>query len=94
MAGERVAQWSEQDRRDLFEQTAARRGLTAVIVEKDYRVCWTLGLLFMESAHDVSSACRMPVMPGSMVHCDPSFSPTRNPRLASGWCASSRTRMI
>ena len=46
MADDSVALWSEQDRRDLFEQTAVQRGLTAVIVEKDYWVCWTLGLLF------------------------------------------------
>ncbi len=39
MADDRVAVWTEQDRRELFEQTAAQRGLTAVIVEKDYWVC-------------------------------------------------------
>lgn len=46
MADDRVAVWIEQDRRELFEQTAAQRGLTPVIVEKDYWVFWTLGLLF------------------------------------------------
>ena len=34
------------DRADLFATVAARRGLNAAIVEKDFWVCWTLRRLF------------------------------------------------
>ena len=43
---ERVATWKEQDRRDLFVETSARKGISSAIVEKDFWVCWTLGRLF------------------------------------------------
>jgi len=43
---ERVAQWMEGDRRDLFEETSTRKGMSPAIVEKDFWVCWTLRRLF------------------------------------------------
>lgn len=40
------ARLPEDDRRLYFEQTAARLGLSAQIIEKDFWVCWTLKRLF------------------------------------------------
>lgn len=43
----RVARLPIKDRSALFTETAARAGLTnAVIAEKDFWVCWTLGRLY------------------------------------------------
>lgn len=40
---DQVARWTSADRRDLFSETAARLGLgNALIMEKDFWVCWTL----------------------------------------------------
>ena len=36
----------DHERRLYFEQAAARRGLSAVVLEKDFWVCWLLGVLF------------------------------------------------
>lgn len=36
----------EDERRLYFEQAAVRRGLSPVILEKDFWVCWLLGILF------------------------------------------------
>jgi hypothetical protein len=44
---ESVARLSAAERRELFAETAARKGMTPVIVEKDFWVCWTLGRLFV-----------------------------------------------
>ncbi len=41
-----VANLSDQDRKELFQQTAARRGLHPAIAEKDFWVCWVLMKLF------------------------------------------------
>lgn len=41
-----VLRLSRQERVELFEQTAQHRGFDAVIVEKDFWVCWTLKELF------------------------------------------------
>lgn len=41
-----VLQLSQQQRLELFEQTAQQTGIEAVIVEKDFWVCWTLHELF------------------------------------------------
>jgi len=41
-----VAVLRAEDRRELFEQTAARLGFNAVNVEKDFWVCWLLKQLF------------------------------------------------
>ena len=35
-----------EERRLYFEQAAANRGLSAVVLEKDFWVCWLLGVLF------------------------------------------------
>lgn len=43
---ESVARLSSAERRELFSETAARKGMTPAIVEKDFWVCWTLGRLF------------------------------------------------
>lgn len=43
---ESVARLSSAQRRELFAETAARKGMTPAIVEKDFWVCWTLGRLF------------------------------------------------
>ena len=43
---ESVARLSRDERRELFAETAARKGMTPAIVEKDFWVCWTLGRLF------------------------------------------------
>ena len=43
---DKVAQLSDSDRADLFNETAARMGLNPVIIEKDFWVCWILKQLF------------------------------------------------
>lgn len=43
---ESVARLSSAERRELFAETAARRGMTPAIAEKDFWVCWTLCRLF------------------------------------------------
>ncbi len=35
-----------EERRLYFDQAALRKGLSPVILEKDFWVCWLLGLLF------------------------------------------------
>jgi len=46
---ETIAQAPAAERAELFNETAARRGLAPPIVEKDFWVCWTLGRLFAAS---------------------------------------------
>jgi len=42
-----VARMQPRDRRDLFTEAAARRGnISAVVIEKDFWVCWTLKHIF------------------------------------------------
>lgn len=36
----------DQDRRDAFQETATRRGVLPIIIEKDFWVCWTLKKLY------------------------------------------------
>jgi hypothetical protein len=43
---DKVAALSTAERRELFSETAARRGMTPAIVEKDFWVTWTLDKLF------------------------------------------------
>ena len=43
---ESVAHLSSAERRELFGETAVRKGMTPAVVEKDFWVCWTLGRLF------------------------------------------------
>jgi hypothetical protein len=42
----KVARMTSRDRADLFAETAARRGLSEAVVEKDFWVCWTLKQMF------------------------------------------------
>ena len=42
----KIAQLPETQRMELFRQTAAQRGMTEQIVEKDFWVCWVLKQLF------------------------------------------------
>lgn len=47
-----IAELSSTDRRDLFTETAARQGIgSAIVIEKDYWVCWTLSRLFSSTQH-------------------------------------------
>jgi hypothetical protein len=43
---DRFIQLSPDERRVFFEGTAAARNLQALIIEKDFWVCWTLKVLF------------------------------------------------
>lgn len=43
---DKVAKLSNAERRELFRETANRRGLNIQIIEKDFWVCWTLKQLF------------------------------------------------
>ena len=45
----KIAQLPDQDRRDLFRNTADKMGLSDAIVEKDFWVCFTLDFLFHRS---------------------------------------------
>ncbi len=42
----RTAVACSHERRLYFEQAALRRNVSPVIVEKDFSVCWLLGILF------------------------------------------------
>lgn len=43
---DKVAALPAAQREELFSETAARKGMTPAIVEKDFWVCWTLSKLF------------------------------------------------
>lgn len=43
---DRVARLPAAQRRELFEETAARKGMTPAVAEKDFWVTWTLDRLF------------------------------------------------
>jgi hypothetical protein len=45
-----IARWPVGDRRQLFQEAAARLGLAPVVIEKDFWVCWTLKRLFERGA--------------------------------------------
>ena len=45
---DRVAGLSAAERGELFQQSAARRGLRDAIIEKDFWVCWVLKKLFTD----------------------------------------------
>ena len=47
-----VARWTPEERKELFEQVAAERNLTAIVVEKDFWVCWMPGILFVGPLRD------------------------------------------
>ena len=46
----KIVQFPDQDRSDLFRNTADKMGLSDAIVEKDFWVCFTLDFLFHRSA--------------------------------------------
>ena len=43
---DRVALFTAAQRRELFQETAARLGMSPAVVEKDFWVCWVLKQLF------------------------------------------------
>lgn len=43
---------SDRERRLSFEQAAARRGISAIVLEKDFWVCWLLAVLFRSEFRD------------------------------------------
>jgi hypothetical protein len=45
---DRIASGAAADRRDLFNEAAAMRGMNPVIIEKDFWVCWILKRLFSD----------------------------------------------
>jgi hypothetical protein len=45
---DKVALLRPEERRDLFRESAARRGMRPAIVEKDFWVCWVLKRLFSD----------------------------------------------
>ncbi len=47
---DKVANYPPDDRRDLFQETANRRGLTPIIIEKDFWVCWVLKHMFSDES--------------------------------------------
>ena len=44
----KVAQLSPDERRELFQETAIQRGVSAAVIEKDFWVCWVLKQLFTD----------------------------------------------
>src|SRR5712691_10935201 len=46
---DKVAHLPTDQRRDLFRESAARRGMSPAIVEKDFWVCWVLKKLFTDA---------------------------------------------
>ena len=47
-----VARLPEQERRELFSETAAKMDLLPGLIEKDFWVCWVLKQLFSTSAFE------------------------------------------
>ena len=45
----RVAQLSPAEHRELFQETAIQRGVSAAVIEKDFWVCWVLKQLFADA---------------------------------------------
>ena len=43
---DKISELSQEDRRDLFGQTAINLGFDPAVVEKDFWVCWVLKRLF------------------------------------------------
>lgn len=46
---DKILQLTQEERRDLFSETAARKGMTPAIAEKDFWVTWTLWKIFSNS---------------------------------------------
>lgn len=47
---DKFAQLPNQERHDILQEAASQRGLTDIILEKDFWVCWTLKQLFLSPA--------------------------------------------
>lgn len=45
---DKVALLTATERRELFRESAARRGMSPAVIEKDFWVCWVLKQLFAE----------------------------------------------
>ena len=45
---DKIAMGGAPNRRDLFSESASKLGMTPVIVEKDFWVCWILKRLFAD----------------------------------------------
>ena len=45
---DKLAMGAAADRRDLFSESASKLGMSPVIVEKDFWVCWILKRLFAD----------------------------------------------
>ena len=43
---DKIAKLPSDQRSELFQETAARKGMTPNVVEKDFWVCWVLGKIF------------------------------------------------
>ncbi len=43
---EQFAKRSDTERQDILQESAARRGIRDVVIEKDFWVCWTLDRLY------------------------------------------------
>lgn len=66
-----VAHLPAKQRRELFQETAARRGMTPAVIEKDFSVCWTLGKLFgseLQTCPGVTVAMQEDVTPAYARH--------------------------
>ncbi len=46
---DKVASFSQNQRSQLFRETAARRSISPAIIEKDFWVCWVLKMMFLAS---------------------------------------------
>ena len=44
---DKFAQLPNQERHDILQEASSQRGLTDIILEKDFWVCWTLKQLFV-----------------------------------------------
>lgn len=47
---DKFARLPNQERHDILQEAASQRGLTHIILEKDFWVCWTLKQLFLSPA--------------------------------------------
>lgn len=43
-----IAQWSKDERQELFQEASVKLGMTPAIIEKDFWVTWTLAALFSD----------------------------------------------
>lgn len=46
---DKITKLPDRQRSEIFQETAARKGMTANVVEKDFWVCWVLGKIFSTS---------------------------------------------